>query len=201
MDETTRSVYERVFGKQENEDDFEEVPLEPASADDIIDPFENGEVLTLPGIGKPVRLRPITPAVMATRVGKIPNPYENEVIRLLAITEDKVDRMPEAKQIQHYKDNAIAYQYAAALMIMEPPFVMPPKDAGPDWRPPKGSIGPMHLKERDYIFLVYTYMQGGAEALLPFRKPKRIPRGARSGEGVRREAELLPRASEEEQAA
>lgn len=201
MADETRAIYERVFGKQEDESEYDEIPLVPASAEDIIDPFENGEVLTLPGIGKAVRLRPITPAVMATRVGKIPNPMESEVIRLLAITEDKVDRMPEAKQIQHYKDNSLAYQYAAALMIIEPQFVMPPKDAAPDWRPPKGCIGPMHLKERDYIFLVYTYMQGGAEALLPFRKPQRVKRSARSGEGVRRPAELVPGASENGEAA
>lgn len=193
MDDT-RSTYDRLMGRDTDDEEFDELPLVPASADEIIEPFERGEVLTLPGIGKPMRLRPVTPAVLATRVGRIPNPYAESVVRLLAVQGDPLDRVSETKQIQTYRDNAIAFQHAAALVIMEPPFVMPPKDAPESWRPPKGSIGPMHLKEQDYQFIFYTYIQGSAERLMPFRKPHRVRRSARSGEGVRGPAELVPRA-------
>lgn len=192
MADETRTAYDRLMGRDDDSEEYEEIPLAPATAADIIEPFEEGEVLRLPGIGKPVRLRPVTPAVLATRVGKIPNPYVEQVIRLLAVQTDPLDRLTEAKQIQTYRDNAIAFQYAAALVIMDPPFVMPPKDAPLDWRPPKGSIGPMHLKEQDYQFIFYTYIQGSAERLMPFRKPERVRRSARSSEGIRRQAELLP---------
>jgi hypothetical protein len=189
MTNGTRAAYDRIFGTGEEEDEEDDAPLTVASAEEISAAFEEGEILVLPGIGKPVRLRPITPLVLATRAGKIPNPMIDQVVRLMAIQTDPLDRMSEAKQVQVYKDNGIAFQYAASLMIIEPPFAMPPKDAAEDWRPPRGHIGPMHLKERDYLFLVYTYMQGSAENLLPFRRANRVRRSPRSGEGVRRAPE------------
>lgn len=185
----TRSLLDRLMeGKpDEDEEDWEELPdEEPDTADEFDKPVSEGVVYRLPGCGKKARLRSVTPLVLAARAGKIVNPMVDEVVRLLAIQTDPLDKMPEAKQVTLYRDNGRAFIYTAKLIIMDPPFIIPELDKR---EPGKGEIGPGHLKERDYLWLAYTYLQGQAKDLLPFRATNRVRRSSRSGDDLRGQAE------------
>lgn len=191
----TRSLLDRLIegGNPNTEEDWEEVTDDEVdSAEEFDKPVKEGVVYRLPGCGKKARIRSVTPLVLAARAGRVPNPMVDEVVRLLAIQTDPLEKMSEAKQIQMYKDNGVAFIYAAKLLIVEPAFIIPEQDKRqPDTS--KGEIGPDHLKERDYLWLAYTFLQGQAKDLIPFRATNRIRRSARSGSDLRGEAEQLPR--------
>ena len=117
-----------------------------------------GELYTLPGCGYVARLIRPSLTALAASVGGIANPLSNELLTLAA------GRRPadDAQVLAFYQKNCRAYLEAAALCFIEPRLVL-------DREPKEGEIGPGDLTDYDYTWLYYTFIQGDAEALAPFR--------------------------------
>lgn len=123
-----------------------------------------GELIKLPGSGNVARLvRPPLASLVLTN-GGAPNPLSRDVQRLLAGTAPPKD---EADRWESYKKNTRALQEIAALCLAEPRLVL-------DRQPGDDEIGPDDLAEQDYLFIYYTWLEGAAENVAPFRVAARV---------------------------
>lgn len=120
---------------------------------------EEGELIQLPGSGNVARLiRPPLASMVLTSNGA-PNPLSRDVQKLLAGTPPPKD---EAARWANYQANMRGMQELAALCFAEPKLRL-------DGPPGEGEIGPDDLTDLDYTFIVYTWVEGAAEAVAPFR--------------------------------
>jgi hypothetical protein len=120
---------------------------------------EEGELIRLPGSGNVARLIRPPLASMALSSNGVPNPLSRDVQRLLAGTAPPKD---EDARWRNYQANMRGMQEIAQLCLKEPILRL-------DGPPQEGEIGPDDLTDLDYTFLVYTWVEGAAEAVAPFR--------------------------------
>lgn len=140
----------------------------PASAFRVAS--REGEVYELPGVGLPARLRRLPVRAMASIGELLPNPIAQAVMQLAVMAErDEAPQTPDQIQVsvqRHFN----AYVRAAELCFVEPRFV---HDREPDYD--AGEIGVADLTDIDYVWLYWTFLQGTAERVRPFRFPRRAP--------------------------
>lgn len=120
---------------------------------------EEGELIRLPGSGNIARLIRPPLASMVLSSNGVPNPLSRDVQRLLAGTAPPKD---EAARWTNYQANMRGMQELAALCFVEPKLRL-------DGPPGEGEIGPDDLTDLDYTFIVYTWVEGAAESVAPFR--------------------------------
>jgi hypothetical protein len=120
---------------------------------------EEGELIRLPGSGNVARLIRPPLAQMVLSSNGVPNPLSRDVQRLLAGSAPPKD---EAGRWANYQANVRGMQELAALCLVEPKLRL-------DGPPGEGEIGPEDLSDLDYTFIVYTWVEGAAEAVAPFR--------------------------------
>lgn len=125
---------------------------------------EEGRKYRLPGSGLIAKLRRPGLTGMITRAGHVPNPISGAVLRLLAKQDDPLAKPSEDEMIAAYLDNAEAFQQIAALAFVYPRLVLDREPNRAD-----GEIGPQHVANLDYIFIVYQLVEGYAAKLLPFQ--------------------------------
>lgn len=120
---------------------------------------EAGELIKLPGCGNVARL--IRPALgkLALTNGGVPNPLSRNVQRLLSGAAPPRD---ENERWANYQTNTRAMQEIAQLCLVEPKLRL-------DGPPQEGEIGPEDLTDLDYTWLYYTWVEGAAEQVAPFR--------------------------------
>lgn len=120
---------------------------------------EEGELIRLPGSGNVARLiRPPLAHLVLSSNG-VPNPLSRNVQKLLAGTPPPKD---EHARWANYQANVRGMQELAALCLLEPKLRL-------DGPPGEGEIGPEDLADLDYTFIVYTWVEGAAEQVAPFR--------------------------------
>lgn len=120
---------------------------------------EQGELIRLPGSGNVARLIRPPLASMVLSSNGVPNPLSRDAQRLLAGTAPPKD---EAERWANYQKNTRGMQELAALCLAEPKL----KIDGP---PGENEIGPDDMADLDYTFIVYTWLEGAAESVAPFR--------------------------------
>lgn len=120
---------------------------------------KEGELYRLPGSGNVARLiRPSLTALVSVSSG-VPNPLSRDVQKLITGAAPTQD---EAKRWENYVANSRAMQEVAQLCLKEPRLVL-------DREPGEGEIGPADLTDLDYSWLYYTFVEGGAADVAPFR--------------------------------
>ena len=120
---------------------------------------EEGELIKLPGSGNVARLiRPPLASMVLTNHGA-PNPLSRDVQRLLSGTPPPKD---EQERWKNYQQNMRGLQELAALCLAEPKLKL-------DGPPGEGEIGPDDLTDLDYTFIWYTWVEGAADGVAPFR--------------------------------
>lgn len=120
---------------------------------------KQGELIKLPGSGNVARLvRPPLASMVLTNHGA-PNPLSRDVQRLLSGTAPPKD---EQERWKNYQQNMRGMQELAALCLVEPRLRL-------DGEPQDGEIGPDDLTDLDYTFITYTWVEGAAESVAPFR--------------------------------
>jgi len=118
-----------------------------------------GELIRLPGCGQVARLvRPPMSKLVLTSNG-VPNPLSRNVQKLLSGAPPPKD---ENARWENYQQNMRGMQEVAALCLAEPRLRL-------DGTPEEGEIGPDDLTDMDYTFLLYTWVEGAAEQVAPFR--------------------------------
>lgn len=120
---------------------------------------EEGELIKLPGSGNVARLVRPPLARMILSSNGVPNPLSRDVQRLLSGTAPPKD---EEARWKNYQANMRGMQELAALCLAEPKLRLD-GPIGDD------EIGPDDLADLDYTFIVYTWLQGAAEQVAPFR--------------------------------
>jgi len=120
---------------------------------------EEGELIRLPGSGNVARLVRPPLAQMVLSSNGVPNPLSRDVQKLLAGAPPPKD---EAGRWANYQANTRGMQELAALCLVEPKLRL-------DGPPQEGEIGPEDLTDYDYTFIVYTWVEGAAEQVAPFR--------------------------------
>jgi hypothetical protein len=120
---------------------------------------EQGELIRLPGCGNVARLVRPPLARLALTNGGVPNPLSREVQRLLSGSAPPRD---ENERWKNYVANMRAMQEIAQLCLVEPKLRL-------DGPPQEGEIGPEDLTDLDYTWLFYTWVEGAAEQVAPFR--------------------------------
>ena len=134
-------------------------PTTPTPADEWRQSTDEGELIRMPGCGKVARLvRPPLPKMVVTSNG-VPNPLSRHVQKLLAGTAPPKD---ENERWANYQANMRGMQELAALCFKEPRLNL-------DGPPGAGEIRPEDLTDLDYTFIVYTWVEGAAEQVAPFR--------------------------------
>jgi hypothetical protein len=83
---------------------------------------------------------------------------------LIAASDDTLSRPTDEQMIAAYKNEARAFQEAAALAFVEPQLIL---DREPD--PDANEIGPGDVSDRDYVFIFYQLIQGEADRIRSFR--------------------------------
>lgn len=126
-----------------------------------------GEWFVLPGSGNAAKLRRPGLINMIARAGTIPNPLSAEVIRFLADADLTRTPSPD-ERIQAFRKNAVAFEE-----LMRATFVYPrvaPKDVEVTQdMVNEGWIDALWINDQDVIWIVYTFLEGNAAKLLPFR--------------------------------
>ena len=89
----------------------------------------------------------------------MPNPLSRNVQRLLAGTAPPKD---EQERWANYQANMRGMQEIAKLCLVEPKLNL-------DGPPQEGEIGPEDLTDLDYTFIMYTWVEGAADGVAPFR--------------------------------
>jgi hypothetical protein len=117
-----------------------------------------GELIRLPGSGNVARLRRPSLTAMAATTNGVPNPLSHEVMRLLA----SAPAATEAERIENVKRNSRGMVEVAALCLVEPRLRL----VGD---PLEGEIAPEDLSDYDLSFLYYTWVEGAASDVAPFR--------------------------------
>jgi hypothetical protein len=131
-----------------------------------------GTPYTLPGSGISVPLKRPNLLAMATGVGKIPNPLDDQVLTFLSRNRDTdlFDDLPdgtesaleqqvkakqrEDKQKQRYLDNAQIFMKLFRLCVQEPIS---------DEVEPEGDMLSIHdFADQDFIWMYYVYVEGQA---------------------------------------
>lgn len=120
---------------------------------------EEDELIRLPGSGNIARLVRPPLAQMVLSSNGAPNPLSRHVQKLLAGTPPAKD---EQARWENYQANTRGMQELAALCLVEPKLRL-------DGPPSEGEIGPEDLTDFDYTFITYTWVEGAAEAVAPFR--------------------------------
>lgn len=120
---------------------------------------EAGELIRLPGSGNVARLIRPPLASMVLSSNGVPNPLSRNVQKLLSGTPPPKD---DAARWENYQANMRGMQELAALCLVEPKLRL-------DAPPGEGEIGPDDLTDLDYTFIVYTWVEGAAESVAPFR--------------------------------
>jgi hypothetical protein len=121
------------------------------------------ELIRLPNSGHIVRAQRRSMLAMAAKLGHVPNPLSAEVMRLLAMGQPS-DEAPEARQVEIFTKNALAFLELFALTILEPKLII---DRDPDYA--HGEIAPSDIYDADLIWLYFTYLEGSVERVTPFR--------------------------------
>ncbi len=137
----------------------ENKPTAPTPASSWRRAREEGELIRLPGSGNVARLIRPPLSQMALSSNGVPNPLSREVQKLLAGTAPPKD---EEARWKNYQANMRGMQEIAALCLKEPRLRL-------DGPPQEGEIGPEDLTDLDYTFLLYTWVEGAAESVAPFR--------------------------------
>lgn len=118
-----------------------------------------GELIRLPGCGHVARLvRPPMSKLVLTSNG-VPNPLSRNVQKLISGTPPPKD---EQTRWENYQANMRGMQEVAALCMVEPRLRL-------DGAPEDGEIGADDLTDLDYTFILYTWVEGAAESVAPFR--------------------------------
>jgi len=120
---------------------------------------EEGELIRLPGSGNVARLVRPPLAQMVLSSNGASNPLSRHVQKLLAGTAPPKD---EETRWANYQANTRGMQELAALCLLEPKLRL-------DGPPGENEIGPEDLTDLDYTFIVYTWVEGAAEQVAPFR--------------------------------
>lgn len=139
--------------------------LHAASAADFHRQAERGDLYLLPGSGLIARLRHPPLTAMAAKVGMIPNPLAEEVLRFLSIDTLAED---DAAKIARFQRNSRVFIEIASLAFVEPRLVL---DRPPDYE--QGEIGPLDLADADYTWVYFELVGGKAADLAPFRVAER----------------------------
>jgi hypothetical protein len=123
-----------------------------------------GHLYRMPGSGNVARLRRPSLRAMSINGVKGANPLSADVLRLIAASDDTLSRPTDEQMIAAYKNEARAFQEAAALAFVEPQLIL---DREPD--PDANEIGPGDVSDRDYVFIFYQLIQGEADRIRSFR--------------------------------
>ena len=129
-------------------------PIAPTPAD----VWREGELIRLPGCGHVARLKRPSLTALAGTTNGVPNPLSPAVLRLIA---GRPTTTLE-ERIENVKSNSRAFMEVAALCLIEPRLVL-------DGEPGPGEIGPQDLSDTDYTWIYYTYVEGVASEVVPFR--------------------------------
>lgn len=121
-----------------------------------------GELIKLPGSGNVARLVRPPLSKLALTSGGAPNPLSRAVQSFLASREGVTPLRDDADRWESYKKNTRALQEIAALCLAEPKLALdrPPND---------DEIGPEDLTDLDYGWIYYTWLEGAAATIAPFR--------------------------------
>lgn len=130
----------------------------------------DGDLFVLPGSGNVARLRRVSLTALAA-AGAIPNDTADRVLRLMAI-EIKAEQLSDEQQLAVYKRNQRAFIDVAARCLVAPVLIV---DGAPDYE--RDQIGPDDLADRDYTWLFYSWINGTADQVSPFRCDHQQPRG------------------------
>lgn len=128
---------------------------------------EEGELIRLPGSGNVARLVRPSLTTMALTNGGVPNPLSSVVQRFIAGSAGLTPARDAAEQWEIYKKNTRALQEIAVLCLAEPKLAL-------DRPPSEGEIGPEDLTDLDYSWIYYTWLEGAAENVAPFRVAQRV---------------------------
>lgn len=121
------------------------------------------ELIRLPNSGHVVLAQRRSMLAMAAKLGHVPNPLSAEIMRLLAMGQPD-DLTPEPRQVEIFAKNARAFLELFALTVLEPKLIL---DREPDYD--RGEIAPSDIYDADLIWLYFTYLEGAAERVTPFR--------------------------------
>lgn len=113
---------------------------------------------TLPGSGNVAKLKKVTLIALAA-AGAIPN----DILQLIAL-DTPAERLSQEAQLAQYRKNAKAFVAIAERCLVEPRLVT---DRAPDYD--AGEIGPEDLADRDYTWIFYSFVSGGAADVATFR--------------------------------
>lgn len=119
-----------------------------------------GHLVRLPGSGNVARLRRPTLTALAATTNGVPNPLSDAVMRLLAAAPPKT----EGERMAAFRTNNRGMLEVAALCFVEPVLVL---DREPD--PEAGEIGPLDLTDLDISWLYFSWVEGDAASVAPFR--------------------------------
>lgn len=128
--------------------------------DDWYKTSEEGELYRLPGSGHIARLRRPSLYALLTQASEVPNAFSADLTRLLA----QPVAYDDQEKAQRIRQNARAFQEAAALCFVEPKLIL---DRHPERS--HGEIGPGQLADQDYLWLFYAFIEGESSGVESFR--------------------------------
>jgi hypothetical protein len=139
----------------------EKAPLAASPAAAFRRRSTEGELYELPGCGLVARLA--RPGLMGlVGAGATANPVLSpELLRMMSL--DKTPASDE-ERLEKFERDVRAYREVAARCFVEPRLVL---DREPNYD--AGEIGPADIADRDYVWLYWTFSQGGDAQVAAFR--------------------------------
>ncbi len=125
-----------------------------------------GEMWTFPGSGKIVKLTRPGLRAMVARAKQIPNPISARVVKFLVeLNETRFEPKTDAQKATAFIEETDIFVEIMRMVLVEPKLAPEGEAANPE----QGTIDPAWIPDFDYTWVVYTFLEGAMERILPFR--------------------------------